>query len=325
MKLSEKIMKVRKEQNLSQEEFGNKINVSRQAVSKWENGESKPEIDKIQEICKTFNVSYEYLLNDEIDKQEAKENCRVKKDEKPKKKLAIKIILFIFVIYLLFCVYKFIAFYRFYLIANSFSEEKYFMSQSVSISNQLNTNKIFDTIKVGDKMIQTYYSYENSETLQDEDGNILPHEIEFTDFDKKICYQLDYDKEKKMYIYHDRKEDMINDEEIEELFKDDNIVKSNTLANIPSGLKDILLASIDPRYYYVSIQNRQYRVVSFSNNLKRQVQLNNDYLIESINQKFEYNESMSISFSYDYVQDHFESITDPLETYKNKIVFEEDI
>ena len=67
MKLSEKIIKLRKEKGLSQEEFGDKINVSRQAVSKWENDETKPDIDKIQEIVKKFDVSFEYLLNDEIE------------------------------------------------------------------------------------------------------------------------------------------------------------------------------------------------------------------------------------------------------------------
>ena len=64
MKLEEKILKLRKEAGLSQEEFGDKINVSRQAVSKWENGETKPDIEKIKLISELFNVSYNYLLDD---------------------------------------------------------------------------------------------------------------------------------------------------------------------------------------------------------------------------------------------------------------------
>ena len=67
MKLNEKIIKLRKDNNLSQEDFGNKLNISRQAVSKWEHEETKPEIDKIKDIRKIFNVSCDYLLNDEID------------------------------------------------------------------------------------------------------------------------------------------------------------------------------------------------------------------------------------------------------------------
>lgn len=49
MKFGEKIIKLRKEKGLSQEEFGDKINVSRQAVSKWENGETKPDTDKYKD------------------------------------------------------------------------------------------------------------------------------------------------------------------------------------------------------------------------------------------------------------------------------------
>ena len=80
MKFSEKIIQIRKENGLSQEEFGNKINVSRQAISKWESEQSQPEVEKVKEISKTFGVSIEYLLNDEVDKVEnegKKENKKV--------------------------------------------------------------------------------------------------------------------------------------------------------------------------------------------------------------------------------------------------------
>ncbi len=64
MKFSEKIMKLRRQKGLSQEEFANKLNVSRQAIYKWETEQSVPDIKNVQEICKIFNVSIEYLLND---------------------------------------------------------------------------------------------------------------------------------------------------------------------------------------------------------------------------------------------------------------------
>ena len=84
MKLYEKIIKLRKEKGLSQEEFGNAINVSRQAVSKWESEQTKPDIDKLKDIAKFFDVSYDYLLNDEIDnieetKKESSKKINVKK------------------------------------------------------------------------------------------------------------------------------------------------------------------------------------------------------------------------------------------------------
>ena len=94
MKLSEKLIKLRKEKGLSQEEFGNQINVSRQAISKWENEEAKPDISKIKEIVKKFNVNYDYLLNDEI--EENTTNTSYKNHHKPKRKVVLKIIFVIF-------------------------------------------------------------------------------------------------------------------------------------------------------------------------------------------------------------------------------------
>lgn len=323
MKLSEKLMKLRKEKGLSQEEFGNEINVSRQSVSKWENDEARPDIDKVKEIVKKFQVSYNYLLNDEMETEEEDiTNISSEHPKKHKSKSVLKVILVILLIYLFICIYKFIAFYRFYLTADSFSEEKYWMSQTFETSDQFN-DVTFNTTKVDKKILHTSYSFENLEAIKDENGNIIPYGIEFTDIDKKISYRLNYDKDKKMYIYQDRKEEMTNDEEIEELFKDENIIKENTLAIIPSSLKEIFLASIDPRYYYVSMKNRQFKNFSFSDNVKRKVQLNKDYLVESITQKFEYNNLTSITFSYDYVPDHFEEIKDPSEKYSNKILYDE--
>ena len=47
MNLSEKIMLLRKKQGWSQEELANRLNISRQSISKWESGQSQPDIDKI--------------------------------------------------------------------------------------------------------------------------------------------------------------------------------------------------------------------------------------------------------------------------------------
>ncbi len=62
MSLSKKIYELRKSNGMSQEALAEKINVSRQSVSKWESGETVPEIDRIIELSKVFNVSTDYLL-----------------------------------------------------------------------------------------------------------------------------------------------------------------------------------------------------------------------------------------------------------------------
>lgn len=66
MNLSENLKKIRKENNLSQEQLAEKLNVSRQSVSKWESGQAYPEMDKVIQICQLFNVSVDDLLNQDI-------------------------------------------------------------------------------------------------------------------------------------------------------------------------------------------------------------------------------------------------------------------
>ena len=68
MNISEKILKLRKSHNLSQEDLAEKLNVYRQSISKWENGQSIPETEKLIELSEIFNVSIDYLLkSSEID------------------------------------------------------------------------------------------------------------------------------------------------------------------------------------------------------------------------------------------------------------------
>ena len=65
--LGEKIQKLRKDKVMSQEELASQISVSRQAISKWELGESVPDTENIIQLCRTFCVSADYLLIDEIE------------------------------------------------------------------------------------------------------------------------------------------------------------------------------------------------------------------------------------------------------------------
>lgn len=65
MNFNEKLIKLRKEAGLSQEELGNKLNVARQTVSKWELGETTPEMDKLVKISEIFNISLDALIKEE--------------------------------------------------------------------------------------------------------------------------------------------------------------------------------------------------------------------------------------------------------------------
>ena len=66
MKLPEKIQRERKKMGLSQEKLAEKIGVSRQAITKWENGLASPELEKIVSLSECFKVSTDYLLKDNI-------------------------------------------------------------------------------------------------------------------------------------------------------------------------------------------------------------------------------------------------------------------
>lgn len=66
MKFSDNLKKLRKEMNLSQEDLADKLGVSRQSISKWESGVVYPEMDKMVQLCKLFNVSMDDLLNSDV-------------------------------------------------------------------------------------------------------------------------------------------------------------------------------------------------------------------------------------------------------------------
>ena len=88
MTLADKIIDLRKKNGWSQEELAEKLDVSRQSVSKWESGQSVPDINRILLLSDLFSVSTDYLLRDEANpapQGEGKEG-----DEKPLRTLSMK-------------------------------------------------------------------------------------------------------------------------------------------------------------------------------------------------------------------------------------------
>ncbi len=110
MNFSEKLIKLRKEKGLSQEELGYKLNVTRQTVSKWELGQSIPETAKMIEISKLFEVNIDNLIDDNKELTDSINNNEVVKEIKEttdtntkKIKLPLKVILVSLAISLLIC------------------------------------------------------------------------------------------------------------------------------------------------------------------------------------------------------------------------------
>lgn len=62
MTLGERIAQARKQAGLSQEQLGEKLGVSRQAISKWESGQNNPDVAYVAEMCRLFGISSDWLL-----------------------------------------------------------------------------------------------------------------------------------------------------------------------------------------------------------------------------------------------------------------------
>ena len=62
MSFENNLIKLRKQKGWSQDELAENLDLSRQAISKWENGTSKPDIDNIKRISKVFDVGIDELF-----------------------------------------------------------------------------------------------------------------------------------------------------------------------------------------------------------------------------------------------------------------------
>lgn len=328
MNLSEKLYECRKNKGWSQEELADKLDVSRQTISKWESGKAVPELDKLIKLSELYNVKVDDLVKENIEldinninnnSEEDEINEKVKKKNHKGRNIIFKIIITIILIYLIFCLYKFIVLFRFYKIADSFSEENYWMSHTWELDGE--PDMYVYTKKVGSKIIiETSNPYAGENTLLNENGEVISYDIEYIDQEKEIAYKLIYDEESKMYTFWNRRRDATTEEEFKNILGvDENLIKEQTLNLIPSNFKSILLASINP-VYQVSLTRREIYINNF-NRLKVRILLTKDCLVESYNLQTEFDGSVSLRFSYDYVQDHFDDtdIYDPLVVYKDKI------
>lgn len=99
MKFGENLKNLRKLKKLSQEDLAEKVNVSRQSISKWETGEAYPEMNNLLMLCKIFHCKINDLVNnsiidvDALDETTKKEVVTLKKEEQHKMKLLSKFIM----------------------------------------------------------------------------------------------------------------------------------------------------------------------------------------------------------------------------------------
>ncbi len=120
MDFSEKLLTLRKANNLTQEHLAEKLDVSRQSVSKWESGQATPELDKIVALSAIFDVTTDYLLkSSEIDDLSVKTDILEKQQQQmlvreQKQRQISGCILYAIAVYLIFFAAYFIGHFHFW-------------------------------------------------------------------------------------------------------------------------------------------------------------------------------------------------------------------
>ncbi len=84
MTFADKILTLRKSKGMTQEELAEKLNISRQAISRWEMGTAQPDVENVLQISKLFSVTTDYLIDDSWNAEETvrTENTYAKLNDK---------------------------------------------------------------------------------------------------------------------------------------------------------------------------------------------------------------------------------------------------
>ena len=104
MKFYEKLIILRKKALLSQEALAEKLDVTRQTISKWELEQTKPDMDKLKEISKLFDVDINVLTDDSISLEDCKSTK--KQGNKQPRKIILYIVIIIFIASLVTLLYR---------------------------------------------------------------------------------------------------------------------------------------------------------------------------------------------------------------------------
>lgn len=108
MSFGENLINLRRQKGWSQDDLANNLNISRQAISKWETDISKPDVDNLERISKIFSVTIDNLLDNDLPNDKAVA-LDVKKKEKKEKTITIVklMIIAVIILYAISVIYKF--------------------------------------------------------------------------------------------------------------------------------------------------------------------------------------------------------------------------
>ena len=173
MNFSEKLTNLRKQKGLSQEELGFELNVTRQTISKWELGQTTPEMEKLVEMSKIFGISLDELTGEgEITNNETQKIEDKAINDKPKSNSTLKVILLIVAIFIIggILIYTFIFSKILNFGRDIFDEGRKIREQATGIINT-----------ISEEVEQQIENNEKREELNQEKENIKTNEEQTTE------------------------------------------------------------------------------------------------------------------------------------------------
>lgn len=271
-KIGKFILQLRQEKNLSQSDLANLIPVTRQAVSRWEKGQSIPDSSTLLIISKIFDVSINELLNGERFKKEEPKKLEkialdmIDKNNSQSKKFKRVLLFMVLIILLLsfsFLAYYFINSYNSITVYKIEGENKNFtMQNGIFISTKQKTyfrlGKLIYNNNIEVKNVRLYYKNGNKEEtiFEDSDADILitdyygyneffPYE-DINSIVKKLYLEINYNNNKveilklkvkkdfanDIFFYHKKAVNGQNSTKIEPVIKNESSEMSHIISNM---------------------------------------------------------------------------------------------
>ena len=271
-KIGKFILQLRQEKNLSQSDLANLIPVTRQAVSRWEKGQSIPDSSTLLIISKIFDVSINELLNGERFKKEEPKKLEkialdmIDKNNSQSKKFKRVLLFMVLIILLLsfsFLAYYFINSYNSITVYKIEGENKNFtMQNGIFISTKQKTyfrlGKLIYNNNIEVKNVRLYYKNGNKEKtiFKDSDADILitdyygyneffPYE-DINSIVKKLYLEINYNNNKveilklkvkkdfanDIFFYHKKAVNGQNSKKIEPVIKNESSEMSRIISNM---------------------------------------------------------------------------------------------
>ena len=251
MKLGEKIYNLRREKGWSQDDLSEKINVSRQTISKWENNQNQPGLEQLKSLASAFEITIDELVNEK--KQEEIQSQETNKTVNKKSKL--KWVLFILAILIISAYIGFVL-YRYLLLGyidKRLSEIMYPAQNKILLKH---ANSFADEYYHNEEIEYSYFYFDNGYFIREYRIENEVVRVEYENLYESDGY-YDIDLVNKTYIHKDnRKSHYLEDLNVR-ILRDEIYKYFSTLAYKRSKLK----IAINPKW---RIQNNEDQIEIFN-------------------------------------------------------------